>query len=621
MIRFATSIILAALFAMGSDQPTAAQEKPEAGDEYRGFGAPQRVTIRGYDGHAMEPFFTRDGRYLLFNNLNDPKENTNLHYAERKDDLTFEYKGEIKGVNTAALEGVPSMDKDGMLYFVSTIMSYDKTFSTLYRRRFKDGAVTGVELVPGVSRKQPGIVNFDVEISADGKTLYFVDGEFTKDGSNPKTADIVIAVLDGKEFNRDPKSSTLRNHRNSQVSRRQALRVIAGAGAGLGWMASADRASADELPANKKMEVWTRPEWSAAEWRELGLDPKGVESLAAAFRSQLEKNRHPGAQLALCRNGKLILEMGGGIARKTPEQKVTPETMFVLFSCTKAWSATAAHMLIERGKLKLDAKVADYWPEFAKHGKEAVTVYHALSHRGGYPAFSLDLTDLAKNDPKIPAKALEESKLSWKPGEANGYHGGNFGEAVAELVRRVDGRVLSTFLREEVFEKIAMPDSYLGLPADKPGLDDRVAYLYEMENNTPGAAFRFRTDAKDDVAEWKFVWNRPEVHRMSLPSGGGISTAHDFAHFYGMLANGGEIDGVRLLRKETIETAVKRSNAPGEIDRSFRMAMPWGLGFMLGGDPKLPFSEGPALRRSSAASARDVRWAGPIPTATWASPI
>ncbi len=177
-------------------------------DEYRGFGAPRRVTIRGYKGHAMEPFFTRDRRYLMFNNLNDPKENTNLHYAERRDDLTFEYKGEIKGVNSVALEGVPSMDEDGMLYFVSP-RSYDKTFSTLYRGRFKDGAVDGVELVRGVSREQPGIVNFDVEISADGKTLYTVDGEFTKEGPNPKAADIVIAMRDGTGFTRDPKSSAI----------------------------------------------------------------------------------------------------------------------------------------------------------------------------------------------------------------------------------------------------------------------------------------------------------------------------------------------------------------------------------------------------------------------------
>lgn len=215
MSSSATSILLASVLAMACNQTLGApHEKAEASDEYPGFHAPQLVTIHGYNGHAMEPFITRDGRYLMFNNLNDPGENTNLHYAERQDDLTFEYKGEIKGVNTAALEGVPSMDKDGMLYFVST-RSYGETFSTLYRGRFKNGSVDRVELVPGASRNQPGIVNFDAEISADGKTLYLVDGLFEKGG--PKTADIVIAIRDGARFRRDPKSGAILKHVNTEA--------------------------------------------------------------------------------------------------------------------------------------------------------------------------------------------------------------------------------------------------------------------------------------------------------------------------------------------------------------------------------------------------------------------
>jgi len=96
---------------------------------------PQRVAILGYDGDAMEPFFSRDGEYLFFNNSNDPHVNTNLHWAVRVDDLTFPYKGEIGGVNTAALEGVPSMDRSNNFYFVST-RSYNQTASTIYRGIF-----------------------------------------------------------------------------------------------------------------------------------------------------------------------------------------------------------------------------------------------------------------------------------------------------------------------------------------------------------------------------------------------------------------------------------------------------------------------------------------------------
>lgn len=176
------------------------------------FNNPERVTIQGYDGHAMEPFVTRDGRFLLFNNLNHPSENTDLHWAERVDDLTFTYRGTITGVNTAALEGVPAMDRDNVLYFVST-RSYDQTFSIIHRGAFSDGAVSGVELVPGISKQQPGMVNFDVDVSPDGSTLYFVDSRFANGG--PETADIVIAERRGAGFERAARSDEIMRNVNS----------------------------------------------------------------------------------------------------------------------------------------------------------------------------------------------------------------------------------------------------------------------------------------------------------------------------------------------------------------------------------------------------------------------
>ena len=175
--------------------------------EYRGFANPERVAIRGYDGDAMEPFVTRDGRYLLFNNRNDPRIDTNLHFARRIDSLNYQYGGALKGANTPALEGVPSVDRAGNLFFVST-RSYKETLSTLYRGRFVDGTVSGVRLVGGVSRRQPGIVMFDAEIAPDGSTLFVVDGEFSG-GPHPRSADIAMAVRDGAQFRRVGSSAEL----------------------------------------------------------------------------------------------------------------------------------------------------------------------------------------------------------------------------------------------------------------------------------------------------------------------------------------------------------------------------------------------------------------------------
>ncbi len=186
--------------------------EPGAG-VYDAFGLPERVVIRGYEGDAMEPFLTRDGRYLLFNNLNSPAVDTNLHYAERIDDRTFEYRGEILQVNSAALEAVPSMDIDGLLYFVSD-RSYSETLTTLYHGRFSEGQVVDVEPLLSLSRRQPGQVNFDVEVSPDGNTLYFVDSRFDASGT-PRTADIVIAVRRDGEFVRLANSDELMRRVNT----------------------------------------------------------------------------------------------------------------------------------------------------------------------------------------------------------------------------------------------------------------------------------------------------------------------------------------------------------------------------------------------------------------------
>ena len=173
--------------------------------EYRGFRAPERVAIRGYGGDAMEPFIARDGRYLFFNNRNDPKIDTNLHYAERVDDLTFDYRGEVKGANSTALDGVASMDRAGNFFFIST-RSYAQSLSTLYRGRFANGAVSGDELVPGVSLGKRGMVIFDAEVSPGGEVLFIVDGEFTG-GPHPKSADIIVTVREGAGFRRHPASA------------------------------------------------------------------------------------------------------------------------------------------------------------------------------------------------------------------------------------------------------------------------------------------------------------------------------------------------------------------------------------------------------------------------------
>jgi hypothetical protein len=171
---------------------------PTTGAAYTAFAAPTPVAIRGYDGTAMEPFITRDGTYLLFNNSNDASVDTNLQLARRVDATTFTYVGELTGADSTSLDGVPTVSADGTLYFVST-RDYDNSLSTIYSATFAAEQASGVALVPNISRKQTLVVNFDVEVSADGNDLYFVDAGMTRDGV-PQHADLVLATRSNGEF-------------------------------------------------------------------------------------------------------------------------------------------------------------------------------------------------------------------------------------------------------------------------------------------------------------------------------------------------------------------------------------------------------------------------------------
>ncbi len=177
---------------------------------------PQPVTIRGYDGDAMEPFISRDGRYLFFNNSNDPSVDTNLFWARRVDDLTFGFLGEIAGVNSPALDAVASMDKGGVFYFVST-RDYARTFSVLFRGLFSEGTVAAVGPVVGIARGKPPFVNFDAEISADGTTLYYVDGKINPSRGLPEAADILVAHRSGTGFVPDPDAEMIMTEVNSDA--------------------------------------------------------------------------------------------------------------------------------------------------------------------------------------------------------------------------------------------------------------------------------------------------------------------------------------------------------------------------------------------------------------------
>ena len=171
------------------------------------FSNPTPVTITGYAGDAMEPFISKDGQFLFFNSRNDPSINTDIFYAARVDDRTFTFLGPVAGANSQVLDAVSSLDALGNFYFVST-RSYSTTLSTIYSGQFSAGAIGNVALVSGISLLQTGAVNFDAEISADGQTLWFDDGQYSSSG-DLLAASLVVADRQGSTFVRRANSATI----------------------------------------------------------------------------------------------------------------------------------------------------------------------------------------------------------------------------------------------------------------------------------------------------------------------------------------------------------------------------------------------------------------------------
>lgn len=179
------------------------------------FVRPEPVVIEGYHGSAMEPFISPDGRYLFFNNENDPKINTNLYFAERTGKLSFHYLGELPGVNSDALDAAASMDKTGHFYF-TTVRDYDRTMNSLYTGDFDGKAVRNLHPVPGdISPKTLGTINMDVSISPDGQTLYISRAVIFPGAPAPKKSELMVARLRDGTFSIDPDSAILMKNINT----------------------------------------------------------------------------------------------------------------------------------------------------------------------------------------------------------------------------------------------------------------------------------------------------------------------------------------------------------------------------------------------------------------------
>ncbi len=323
------------------------------------------------------------------------------------------------------------------------------------------------------------------------------------------------------------------------------------------------------------------------------------ERMREAFVRNFVSRGDVGAAVAVTIDGKMAVDLWGGHADKERTRPWRRDTIVNVYSATKGVAATCFNRLVDQGRVDLDAPVATYWPEFAQAGKETIPVRWLLSHRAGLPAIRKTLPSDALLSWDMMTTALAEQAPWWEPGTRHGYHALTFGYLVGEVVRRVSGRSLGQYCREEISGPLAI-DFHIGLDASD---DARCAEVIAALPPLAGVSNPLNDAVTSDpesmpakalnnpVGALKLsMINSPAWRRAEIPAANGHTNARALARFYGALACGGELDGVRILSPVQVERCYAEE-ASG-IDAVLSVPMRFGLGYRLT-QPAAPYGPNP----------------------------
>lgn len=317
----------------------------------------------------------------------------------------------------------------------------------------------------------------------------------------------------------------------------------------------------------------------------------GYGKVADAFRATFRDGAEVGAAVAVYRDGVKVVDLWGGYRNGLTKDPWQADTMVNMFSTTKGVAALVVAVAASRGLLSYDAKVADYWPEFAQAGKGDVTVRQLLAHQAGVCALKPKPTLADVADPQRLSPILAAQVPAWRPGTRHGYHAITLGWYESELIRRTDpaGRTLGRFLADEIAAPAGL-DLHIGLPASVDRA--RVAHIHNwaraetmlhlgvMPAGFLGASLNpvgltARTIAVPrGVNPFDGDYNRDDVRSVEIPSANGIGTARSVARMYG---GGAEVP----LSPETLEALMAPAVPPshGVRDKVMHIDVAYALGF------------------------------------------
>jgi CubicO group peptidase (beta-lactamase class C family) len=338
----------------------------------------------------------------------------------------------------------------------------------------------------------------------------------------------------------------------------------------------------------------THDSLSEAEPADAAMTSEGVDAIWASVEDLYRSGIYPGISFCMRKKGRVIINraIGHSHGNGPPNNKMdpqnaekvlmAPDTPVCQYSASKAVTAMMIHLLDERKMLSLDDPVKKYIPEFAANNKHEITIHHLISHHGGIPAPPADVDPEILYDQEGLVKLICGLTPTSKNGASMAYHAVTGGVIMGEIVRRVTGSNIRELLRETIAEPLGFRYFNYGVP-DKDIRKVAVNYDTGVPLVFPLSAIAKRALSVSwgDVVR---ISNEPRFMQVIIPAANLVATADEMSQFYQMFLNGGELNGKRIFKSDTICRAVAPVGKMG-LDRTMVIPMRYSAGLMLGASP------------------------------------
>ena len=316
----------------------------------------------------------------------------------------------------------------------------------------------------------------------------------------------------------------------------------------------------------------------AARVQQFDLNVEKVEALLQRAGKEVDDGLLPAAQLAIAREGEVVLQQSYGSAQD--------DSLICVFSATKAITSAAAWLLFQQGELAEEERVADVVPEFATKDKDYVTVGQLFSHTAGFPHAPFAPLDWDDKDKRYARFA--KWWLNWDPGSRFEYHASSSMWIIAEIIERRSGETYRDFVRSQVIEPLQLQDLYVGLPTPQNPRALPCVYVGEAMTPQEYKDLGMRVPPETEVTESAILsFNTPEVRAVGVPGGGAFATASAMTLFYQALLHGGNSHASPWSMQTLLDA--RRVRSGDFTDLLFKKPANRALGLIISGDKSRNF--------------------------------